>query len=1191
MITDLLQNATLLITLTVSYSFLIRIKKSEGYGFRTLAGLLFGLIALIGMNMPVHFQPGIIFDGRSIILALAGLFGGSFVAGIVTIIAVTYRMILGGIGIWAGSATIIVSALIGLAFRRYHNNKPENIKPLLLLGMGFLTHVAMLSCQLILPWDTALQVIARIWLPIILIFPGTTLLIGLLLRNEIKRIAAESQIRESEARYRTTLSSIGDAVITTDNEGLITFINPVAAKLTGWNAKDAVGLPVKLVFQIINEHSRLKVECPVEKVLDQGTIVGLANHTLLITKQGNERPIADSGAPIRNEQGNITGVVLVFRDQTEEHKLQRQLHEREHLFHTLTDQSPVGIFRTRSDGYVNYINPKCCQLSGLDREKALAHGWLKAIHPEDRPLLTQRWANSTNKEKHSKLEYRFLKPDGSVIWVLDETGPELSPEGELLGYIGTIIDITERKQAEKALIQSRENFQQTIDESPYGMRIVSHSGETLYVNQALLSIYGLKDMQEYFDTPLSQRYSAQSLIEHEQRKQKRKNKLFVEPEYDIEITHRNGDVRNLHVFRKLIDWDGQPEFLAIYQDFTEQKKAKDALIRSEKSLKEAQEIAGMGHWEQDLIKNKTYWSENCYRLFGLKPYELTPTYKIFRSFIVPKDLAELDAGEKLLVESKQTVDIRFRILLPNGKKKWIMNRVIPEFQDDKLIKMRGINLDITESKKNHDALKKSEKGYKNLFKNDSAIKLLIDMNNGDIVDANRAAQSFYGYSRKQLKQMNIQEIFQFAEGEFEQQLAIARTSKNKHTEYQQQLADGSIKDVEVYTSKIRFKDKIYLHSIIHDITEKKEAESQLLLLSKSTEQSPVSIVITDPQGIIEYVNPKFTEISGYQCEELIGKTPAIVKSGYHSSEFYTQLWQTILSGKEWQGEFQNRKKNGDLYWESVTISSILDEQREITHLVAAKEDITEKKKIMADLQRAKEKAEESDRLKTAFLANMSHEIRTPLNAILGFTNILVEEEDLDQNTKREFAAILKQSGANLLQIINDILDLSKLETGQLSIYPDQFDVIPLLQELHSIFKQRLVEHEKTNIQFRCLAPKGTLQLRTDKVRFNQIFMNLLSNAVKFTVEGDIQFGIAEQSDQMISFFVSDTGIGINKEIQASIFDRFRQADDSLTRIYGGSGLGLSISKKIVDLMGGDIQLKSEVGQGTTFTFRIPIDTN
>ncbi len=938
MITDLLLNSTLLIALTVLYSFLFRKLGSANYRFKAVAGLFFGAITIIGMNMPVSYQPGIFYDGRSIVLSLAGLLGGDIVSGIAALLALVYRLYLGGVGVWAGIATIVTSALVGLFFRRIYKNKAENISGIHLLLMGLITHLVMLLCQMLLPWDSAIQVIGQIWIPVLLIFPGATLLMGLLLKNEINRVASETITRENETRYRTTLNSIGDAVFTTDNSGIITFMNPIAERLTGWNEDEALGKPVKSVFHIINETTRNEVECPVKKVLSNGVIAGLANHTLLITKKGNELPIADSGAPIRDEHGNINGVVLVFRDQTEEWDLQRKL-----------------------------------QLS-------------------------------------------------------------------------------------------------------------------------------------------------------------------------------------------------------------------------ERSLKEAQEIAGMGHWEFDLGTREVSWSENMYCLFGLKPYERTPSYKLLRSIIHPDDIGQLNRGEELIIQKQSSIDIRFRIVTPDDQHKWIMNRIISEYKGGKLVKLRGISLDITESVQTLDALKKSKKGYKNLFENDSAIKLLIDLYTGDIANANRAARDFYGYSRKELTKMNVQDIFLFAEDEFKQQLTIAQNNNNnKQREYQHRLADGSIRDVEIYSSKVIFKGKIYLHSIIHDITGKKEAESQLSLLSKSTEQSPVSIVITDPYGNISYVNPKFTETSGYSAEEVIGKTPSILKSGKHTNQFYKELWETVLAGKEWQGEFHNRKKTGELYWESAVISSIVDENGKITHLLGAKEDITEKKKIMVDLQVAKEKAEESDRLKTSFLANMSHEIRTPMNAILGFTNLLVDDEKLDRACKLEFSSILKQSGENLMQIINDILDISKLETGQLIMHPRQVELNPLLHELHVMFQQRLHESGKLHIKLQMVASDQNIQLYTDNVRFNQIFMNLLGNAVKFTKAGEIQFGIAEVTDEQISFFVSDTGIGISPKIQGSIFDRFRQADESFSRTYGGTGLGLSISKKLVELLGGDIWLESEVGQGTTFTFRVPMN--
>ena len=1314
MLTDLIQNSSLLIALSVLYGLLTRVCKSDSLICKIVGGILFGTIAVAAMKMSIHYNTGVIYDGRSIVLTLAGLFGGGITGIISVLIAGAYRIYLGGVGIWAGTATIITSALVGLAFRILHQNKPELLKIHTLWGMGVIAHLFMLFCQLLLPWPTGLQTIGQIWVPVMLVLPVGTLLMGLLLATDKKRFLAEKEIRESETLYRTTLHSIGDAVMTTDRLGTVKFMNPLAEQLTGWKEADAIGCPIDQVFSIINEDSRQKVDCPVPRILKEGVIVGLANHTLLISKQGAEIPIADSGAPIRDDNRNIIGVVLVFRDQTTERIMLRQMHEsqerfrravenipdvvviydrdlkiqyandamaqisqrpvsdfigftdaeiwdqgvikdylpvladalktgetrkfkllipipnvgerhlnitcipltdengfvwegmtiandytknklaedelieRERLFHTLADNSPVGIFRTKSDGFTNYVNHKWMEFSGLSFDEALGHGWLKAVHPEDIEQLHRGWDTATKHFTGSSTEYRFLRSDGTIVWVTGEAVPELTATGQLIGYIGTLTDISERKIAEEALRQSEENFRRSMDESPLGMRIVSFGGQTLYVNEALLSMYGYSSLLEFLNTPIEKRYTSESLRLHQKRKEKRKTGEHVESEYEIDIIRPDKQIRHIQVLRKIIDWDGAPQFQIIYQDFTDRNNAQQALRKSEKSLKESQEIAKMGDWEFDVIKNESIWSENCYRIFGLKPFEIVPTYEDFRSRIHPDDLHLVDRGYNSILSCKKPINMKVRIILPDGQIKWILNKIIPEFENGELMKLRGVNLDITESRHTLEALQKSEKGYKNLFENHAAVKLLMDPHSGDIADANHAAESFYGYSRKLLRQMNIRQIVQLSEDEFNKELVIVQNSKNTLTEHRHQLADGSVRDVEVFTSKIEFKDKEYFHSIIHDITEKKKAVGLLQLLSRSTDQSPASIVITDPHGIIQYVNPKFIETTGYIAEEVVGRFANILKSGEHTREFYDNLWKTISYGNEWRGEFHNRKKNGELFWESAVISSILDKNGNITHFVEAKEDITEKKKIIADLKMSKEKAEESDRLKSAFLANMSHEIRTPLNAILGFSDMLTENSELTQEVKEEYSSIINRNADNLLHIIDDILDISKLETGQVKIIKKPFELTQTLNELYTQYRKKISETKKENISLRLRIPDFSISINTDKVRLNQILSNLLNNSIKFTHHGFIEFGVMEITGQSISFFVSDTGIGIEKEIQSTVFERFRQANDSMTRLYGGAGLGLAIVKNMIELMEGEISLESEVGKGTMIKFWLPL---
>ena len=367
--------------------------------------------------------------------------------------------------------------------------------------------------------------------------------------------------------------------------------------------------------------------------------------------------------------------------------------------------------------------------------------------------------------------------------------------------------------------------------------------------------------------------------------------------------------------------------------------------------------------------------------------------------------------------------------------------------------------------------------------------------------------------------------------------------------------------------------------------EQKRTEEFNLKLSKATEQSPAAIVITNTKGTIEYVNPKFTENSGYTLAEAIGKNPRILKSGEHDKNFYKELWDTVLSGKEWEGELHNKKKNGDLFWENVRISPIFNETGEITHLLAIKEEITEKKKMLTELIAAKEKAQESDRLKTAFLQNMSHELRTPLNGILGFSQLL-SADDMDIQSIKEYASYIEASGNRLMGLINNILDVSKIEAGVVEIQKKPFYLNSLINEVYQSFKIRL-NKKGINLELKKGLPDERSVIVTDEARLNQIIMNLMDNAFKFTDSGKIRLAYEVTDKNELLFSVQDTGRGIAPEHQERIFERFYQVDISISRGFEGAGLGLPISKGLVESLGGKMWLQSAPVKGTTFYFTIP----
>jgi len=279
-------------------------------------------------------------------------------------------------------------------------------------------------------------------------------------------------------------------------------------------------------------------------------------------------------------------------------------------------------------------------------------------------------------------------------------------------------------------------------------------------------------------------------------------------------------------------------------------------------------------------------------------------------------------------------------------------------------------------------------------------------------------------------------------------------------------------------------------------------------------------------------------------------------------------------------------KKGDWIWIESTMSNLLADPS-VESIVINFRDIADRKQAEEELVKAKEKAEESDRLKSAFLANMSHEIRTPMNGILGFADLLKEPE-LSGEERYEYISIIEQSGARMVSIINDIIDISKIESGQMKLVLSETNLNQQLDYVYNFFKP---EAEKKGLQIFCkmIAPLQNEVIQTDREKFNAILINLVKNAIKFTKTGSIEFGYAPslQQPQSLMFFVKDTGIGVRADQKEFIFERFRQGNETMNKSYEGAGLGLSISKAFIEMLGGKIWVESEEGNGSTFYFTLP----
>ncbi len=502
-------------------------------------------------------------------------------------------------------------------------------------------------------------------------------------------------------------------------------------------------------------------------------------------------------------------------------------------------------------------------------------------------------------------------------------------------------------------------------------------------------------------------------------------------------------------------------------------------------------------------------------------------------------------------------------------------------------------------------------GYENALQRESEKNLALMRNASDgvhvldseyrLLDASDSFCRMLGYARDELLGMHVtgwdayfseREIPDIARRlwEAEAPLQFDTTHRRK---------DGSMFEVEISSMPIELGGRTVLFCSSRDQTARKQAEEQLRKLAAAVEQSPESILITDLDAHIEYVNQAFLKKTGYALDELIGHNPRLLHSGKTPPESYRALWKALTAGETWQGEVYNRRKDGSEYIDFVIISPIRQSDGRVTHYVSVQEDITERKRLEAELgehrhrleglveQRtqelalAKAAAESANVAKSAFLANMSHEIRTPMNGILGLA-ALMRREGLTARQCEQLDKI-STSGKHLLSVINDILDLSKIEAGKLVLEEKDFSVAELRNAVTAVVGMAA---SAKGLQLEIELSSLPAFLRGDLTRLAQALVNYVGNAIKFTGHGRIvldgRIVEAEEDEYLLRFTVSDTGIGMSVEQQGRLFEAFVQADSSMTRKYGGTGLGLAITRRIAHLMAGEVGVTSAPGEGSQF---------
>jgi len=869
-------------------------------------------------------------------------------------------------------------------------------------------------------------------------------------------------------------------------------------------------------------------------------------------------------------------------DLSELEKVEAELLESEKLYKNLVERLPDGVYKSTHEGKFIEINDVMVSMLGYNSKEELLAIDIKTelyFAPDDRESLVLQ-------EKYEEMGiFRLKKKDGSGIWVEDHGWYTLDTNGEVLFHEGILRDITERKIAEEELKESEERFKMLYEKAPVGYQSLDENWYLIDVNRTWLEMMGYQKDEVvgcWFGNFLTTEYvkavqkqfaifksSGKVLSEFEMIK-KDGSTIFIQLEGRIGHT-TEGKFKQTH---------------CVLSDITERRKAEKAIADERILLRTLIDnipdpICVKDTLGRKLISNKAdmeiLGSTSESSIFGKTDIE--SSYPGDASQTFNDDMWVIQTAQPILNKLESFTDRK-------GTKKYYLTSKIPLKNDSgKIIGLVGVGHDITTRKKSEQKIIQLSKGIEQ-----SPASIIITDTSGNIEYVNSKFTVITGYTFDEVKEKNPN-ILQSGHTPSEEYTKLWDTiiSGNEyHSEIQNRKKNGELYWESVLISPIRDEDGTIINymAIKEDITDRKKADLEILKLSVAIEQNPASVVITGTNGVIEYVNKKFVAVSGYPKQELIGKILRIFKPGHTSDEVYVDIWNTLFAGKTWKGEHQNRTIAHEIYWESVQISPIKNQEGKVTNFVVLSENISERKKMEKDLIAAKEKAEESDRLKSAFLANMSHEIRTPLNSILGFSDLLTAP-DLDTDSRRDFANLINSSGNNLLSIINDILDISKIEAGQITLIKNEFSAHHLIAEIHREYSYKA---NSKGIEFKLKTRTDNLELiiLSDESRIKQVLINFVGNALKFTDTGYIEIGV-ELIQNTIQFYVKDTGIGIPKDYHDKVFDRFRQVEAAQTRKYGGNGLGLAITKNLAELMGGKIWLESEQNIGSTFYFSLPED--
>lgn len=1002
----------------------------------------------------------------------------------------------------------------------------------------------------------------------------------------------EQTIQEKETSYFVTLNSIGEAVCSTDIDGRIIFMNSMAETLTGWSQGEASQRPVSEVFKIINYESREPCPSPVEPVLATKAIVHLTNHAALIAKDGTERQIAQSGAPIRHVDGKVTGVVLVFRDVSEAYTKARQLQDSEARYRAVAEDTPVMICRFLPGGKIIYANEAYCRYFQKTPEELAGSSFLSLIPEDNRETVAARIKALTVDAPTQSHEHTVYSSDGEIRWQRWTNRALFDANGQPVAYQTIGEDITERKRAEQALQESQSRFALFMDHLPAAVFIKDTQSRVLYVNQYLKTHFGVQDSP------------GRNICEYSPEVAKRLArddcKALAEGRLELVETLKDcaGQERTFQTHKFVISQpDGRPALLGgIAWDITDTLAASEALRRSERRYREIFEIAQEGIWLIDAEGKTVEVNERMARMLGYTIDEMRGRHLF--EFMEEKARGEaealLDRRRKGIAEK---YDFRYRT--KTGADLWAMVSTAPMLDEQGAYAgaLRMVT-DITQRKRSEEALRSNEQQLRLILSSTGEGIFGLDMD-GCCTFANRACIELLGFTDEEdLLGRKMHELIHHTRHDGApypvQECPTYRSCTLRHVTFADDellwRADGSAFHAE-YQSFPMVRDDAVLGAVVSfaDITERKLAEATIKrerdFAEHLIETAPVIVLVLDPQGNIIRFNSFMQKLSGYSLAEVKGKnwfdTFLAKRDVPRAAEIFSQAKSGILTSGNVHAILTRDGKERLVAWYHATLR---DDTGEVSAVLAIGHDVTEQKAKEMQLLQA-QKMEIVGRL----TGGIAHDFNNLLTVILGNMEMLTKSMGPDCDPEvfelLDDALSAAQDGAELTR---RLLKVSRKEPLQRK----RIDLSAFLKNFQRLLQRTL----GTDIAVLVDLEDNLDQLTCDQSQLESALLNLGLNARdampkggRLTLRTEVKAAAELDPDlepgTYVVLSVIDTGEGMTAEQLSHAIEPFYTTKGSTK----GTGLGLSMVFSFCEQAGGGFRLENEPGIGARATIILPLN--